>query len=84
MSNSRCGQPAFIITLELLTKTLCVMKRKYLKDCSSINEVKLKYKGYVEKYLPRKGHRGNRRIFKAVEQEYESIRNWPDFGQVMG
>jgi hypothetical protein len=59
------------------------MERKYLKDCSSIDEVKMKYKGYVEKYLPRKGHRGNRRIFRAIEKEYESIRSWQDFSKVM-
>lgn len=59
------------------------MERKYLIDCSSLDEVKLRYKSYVAKYLPRKGLRGNRRMFKAVEKEYESISNWPGFDQVM-
>ena len=58
------------------------MEKIYLKDCDSLDDVKIKYKGYIERYLPRSGHRGNRRIARAVEKEYEYYRKLPSYEEV--
>ena len=58
------------------------MEKNYLKDCESLDEVKIKYKGYIECYLPRTGFKGKWYIADAVEREYESYQQMEGFEDV--
>lgn len=58
------------------------MGKKYFDGCGSLDEIKMKYKGYIERYLPRKGYRGNKRLIRSIDREYRSIRTQETFSQV--
>lgn len=58
------------------------MGKKYFVDCGSLDEIKIKYKSYVEKYLPRKEYRGNKRLIRSIDKEYRSIRTLDSFSKV--
>jgi curved DNA-binding protein CbpA len=53
------------------------MKTQYFESCSSLDEVKRKYKELAMKYHPDRG--GSKEIMQEINSQYESIRKNPLF-----
>ena len=51
------------------------MKTQYFQGCSSLDEVKRKYKELALKHHPDRG--GDTRIMQAVNNEYDAIKKNP-------
>lgn len=58
------------------------MGKNYFSGCMSLDELKVRYMHYMQRYLPREGHRGKRRLAKAVEGQYEAQRYIRGFSNV--